>query len=264
MLAVGDAVLETVYFGPSPTEAPTIVLLHEGLGCCVLWRDFPHRLAALTGCGVFAYSRAGYGRSSPAHLPRPTDYMTQEAIDVLPRVLDAIGLQRGILLGHSDGATIAAIHGGSVPDPRVHGLILLAPHFFTEPEGLSAIAEAGQSYRATDLRDRLAKYHDDPDISFLGWHDVWLSTEFRAWSVAHVIDEWRVPVLALQGQDDQYGTLAQIHEIERRIRTPLETCILERCGHAPHLEATEATLDAITGFITRVAPGDDRPAEARR
>ncbi len=244
--------LEATCFGPPPGTAPTIVMLHEGLGCLALWRDFPERIAEATGFGVFVYSRAGYGRSGPADLPRPTDYMTDEAVDVLPDVLDAFGFQRGILLGHSDGATIAAIYAGSVPDLRVRGLILMAPHFFAEEMGLAEIAQAREAFATTDLRTRMAKYHDAPTRTFAGWADVWLSDAFRRWNVADTIDHWRIPCLAIQGRQDQYGTLAQIREIEERIYAPLETVVLDDCGHAPHTEAPNATLEAITGFVARL------------
>ena len=158
-LTSGGKSLEYACWGPGPDTAPTIVLLHEGLGCVALWRDFPQRLADATGWGVFAFSRAGYGQSDPAVLPRPLDYMTVEAIDVLPEVLNQIGFRTGILFGHSDGATIAAIHAGSVVDHRVRGLVLMAPHFFTEPMGLAAIAEARMAWEKGDLSAKLGKYH---------------------------------------------------------------------------------------------------------
>src|SRR5271168_5005175 len=151
--------LEAIVWGPAPGAAPTIVMLHEGLGCVALWRDFPRRLAEATGFGVFVYSRAGYGQSDSVELPRPLDYMTREARETLPLVLDAIGFQRGILLGHSDGASIAAIYAGAIEDFRVRGLVLIAPHFFTEESGLAAIAAALAAYEAGDLKRRLAKYH---------------------------------------------------------------------------------------------------------
>lgn len=252
VLKADGRTLEAECHGPPPGDAPTIVMLHEGLGCCALWRDVPARLAAATGFGVFVYGRAGYGRSDPATLPRPTAYMTAEAVDVLPQILDGIGFQRGLLLGHSDGATIAAIYAGSVSDLRVRGLVLIAPHFFAEEDGLSEIARAGEAFRTTDLSERLGKYHNDAAHTFHGWRDVWLSPAFRTWNVADCIDHWRIPVLAIQGRDDRYGTLAQIREIEERIYAPLETEIIDGCGHAPHLEAPDVTMRAMTEFIARL------------
>jgi pimeloyl-ACP methyl ester carboxylesterase len=251
-LVIGGKTLEYACFGPAPDQAPTIVMLHEGLGCLALWRDLPQRIAKATGCGVFVFSRAGYGQSDPADMPRPLDYMTREALDVLPPLLDAIGFRRGILLGHSDGASIAAIHAGSVVDHRVRGLILIAPHFFTEPAGLSQIADARAQFETTDLRERMARYHRDPEHTFRGWNDSWLHPDFAKWNIAEVIDYLRIPVLAIQGRQDQYGTLAQIDEIDSRIYAPLDTLILDDCQHAPHLEHPDATLAAITEFVARL------------
>lgn len=244
--------LEWASWGPSPDKAPTLVLLHEGLGALGLWRDFPERLAAATGMGVFAWSRAGYGASDPCDLPRPLDYMKQEAVKVLPQVLDAMGFERGVLMGHSDGATIAAIHAGSVVDHRVRGLVLMAPHFFTEEMGLAAIAAAREAYETGDLRDRLARHHSNVDVAFRGWNDAWLHPDFRTWHVGEVIDYLRIPVLAIQGRQDQYGTLAQISEIEDRIYSPVETLILEECRHAPHQDQPEAVLAEVAGFCARL------------
>ena len=251
-LIVNGATLEYACYGPAPDQAATIVLLHEGLGCTALWRDFPQVLAARTGMGVFVYSRQGYGRSTPVQLPRPLDFMTREAMDVLPHVLDQIGFRRGILFGHSDGATIAAIYAGSVSDHRVRGLILIAPHFFTEPGGLAEIGKATAAYRDSDLKQRMAKYHDDPDGAFHGWNQVWLDPGFTEWNVADVIDYLRIPVLALQGRDDQYGSLAQIAEVDDRAYSPVDMVVLENCRHAPHLEQPAQTLDAVAGFAARL------------
>lgn len=249
---VDGCLLDSVCYGPAPAESPTIVLLHEGLGCVELWRDFPQKLAAATGYGVFVYSRAGYGKSDGCELPRRIDYMTDEALRVLPQVLGAIGFQRGILLGHSDGATIAAIYAGSVEDFRIRGLVLMAPHFFTEEMGLSAIANARQQFETGDLRHKLARYHSDVDTAFRGWNDAWLNPEFGHWNVSEVIDYLRIPVLAIQGRDDQYGTLAQIEEIENRIYSPVDIEILEDCGHAPHLEQADKTLQCVVEFVARL------------
>ena len=244
--------LEGRCFGPSPAERPTIVLLHEGLGCVALWRDFPERLAAATGHGVFVYSRQGYGQSDPVPLPRPLDYMTREAVEVLPKVLEAIGFRSGVLLGHSDGASIAALYPGNVQDHRIRGLILIAPHFFTEPEGLASIAKAKEAFDGGDLRARLARYHADVDGAFRGWNDAWLDPAFRPWNIAYAIDYIRVPVLAIQGADDQYGTLAQIDVLEEGLYSPLDRVIVEGAGHAPFLEKPEQTLAEITEYIARL------------
>ncbi len=251
-LNLHDRELEYACYGPAPDQAPTVVMLHEGLGCVALWRDFPARLAEATGWGVFAYSRAGYGGSDPATLPRPLDYMTREALDVLPDVLARSGFRRGVLMGHSDGASIAAIYAGSVQDHRVCGLVLMAPHFFTEEAGLDEISKAKTAYETGDLRGRMSRYHRDPDNAFRGWNDSWLAPGFREWNVAEVIDYWRVPVLAIQGRQDQYGTLAQIQEIESRIYSPLDVAILEDCRHAAHLDQPDQTLAVTVDFLTRL------------
>ena len=244
--------LEYSCFGPSPDQAATILLLHEGLGCVALWRDFPAKLAKASGFGVMAYSRAGYGQSDPADLPRPLDYMTREAVDSLPQLIAAAGLQQIILLGHSDGASIAAIYGGSVEDHRVRGLILMAPHFFTEDMGLASIAEAKVAYENTDLSTRMSKYHNNPDNAFYGWNDSWLHADFKNWNITDVIDYIRVPVLAIQGREDQYGTTAQIEALKAQLYAPLETVLLENCQHTPFLEQPDLTLRSITKFCTRL------------
>lgn len=251
LIAEGKS-LEYACFGPAPDKAPTIVLLHEGLGCLALWRDFPERLSKATGFGVMAYSRDGYGQSDPADLPRPLNYMTREAVVVLPQVLEAIGFRRGILMGHSDGATIAAIYAGSVSDARVRGIILMAPHFFTEEGGLAEIAKAKEAFETAGLKDRMAKYHRDPENAFRGWNDSWLHPDFKSWNVADVIDYLRVPTLSIQGVDDQYGTLAQIDVIEDRSYAPVERLVLDNCRHAPFLDQPQAVLAAVSEFTKRL------------
>jgi pimeloyl-ACP methyl ester carboxylesterase len=262
-LTVHGKRLETLCRGPAPDASPTIVMLHEGLGCVALWRDFPRRLAEATGLGVFAYSRAGYGQSDSVELPRPLDYMAREARETLPAVLDAIGFQRGILLGHSDGASIAAIYAGAIEDFRIRGLVLIAPHFFTEESGLAAIAAARAAYEAGDLKRRLAKYHRDVDNAFRGWNDAWLDPGFKSWNIAEVIDYWRIPALAIQGVDDPYGTLAQIREIENRAYSPVDVEILKGCKHSPHSEQPEETLAAIADFCARLMRIEQATVEIR-
>jgi len=252
-LEAGGKTLEWAGFGPAPKgDAPVVAMLHEGLGCLGLWRDFPRRVAEATGLPVFAWSRAGYGQSDPAELPRPLDYMTQEATGPLGEVLDAIGAAHFILLGHSDGATIAAEYAGRIEDFRVRGLILMAPHFFAEDDGLAEIARAGEAFRSGDLRARMEKHHRDPEATFRGWNDAWLDPGFRKWNVADVIDYLRIPVLVIQGRQDQYGTLAQMREIEERCYSPVDVLLLDDCRHSPHLDRPEETLAAVAEFAERL------------
>ena len=256
--------LEAVAYGPRPDQTPTLVMLHEGLGCVALWRDFPARLAAATGWGVFTYSRAGYGRSDPVALPRPLDYMTREARLSLPAALDAIGFERGVLLGHSDGASIAAIYAGEHSDERLRGLVLMAPHVFTEPPGLASIAEARRAYETGDLRSRLAKHHAHVDVAFRGWNGAWLDPGFEAWNIEDAVRRWRVPALLIQGADDQYGTLAQIRAIEAGSSAPTERLILEACRHSPQIDQPQATLEAVAAFCAKVrGPPKPRRPSAR-
>jgi pimeloyl-ACP methyl ester carboxylesterase len=247
--------LETAWWGPDPDQAPTLVLLHEGLGSISLWRDLPERLAAATGCGVFAYSRFGYGQSDPVTLPRPMTYMQDEALTVLPRVLDAARIERAVLLGHSDGGSIAAIYAGAVRDARLAGLVLIAAHFFVEDLNIESIARIRTDYETTDLRARLARHHADADNAFRGWNDAWLDPRFRAFDITEYLPGIAVPVLALQGADDPYGTAAQLEVLERHVTAPLDTRLIPGARHAPHLEAKDATLAAIAGFARSVLTG---------
>ena len=250
--------LETGWWGPEPDAAPTIVLLHEGLGSLGLWRDFPARLAAATGWGVFAWSRFGYGGSDPVALPRPLDYLQREATGVLPRVLDAVGLRRGILFGHSDGASIAAIHAGACPDPRLQGMVLVAPHFFTEPMGLAAVAATRERYATGELRARLARHHRHVDIAFGGWAGAWLDPGFpAAFDLLPQVRQIRLPVLAIQGEADAYGTPAQLDALAREAPGPVQRLLLPGIGHAPHVEAAEAVLAAVRDFTARVSAGGE-------
>ena len=256
--------LETAWWGPGPEAAPTILLLHEGLGCVALWRDFPAALAAATGCGVLAYSRFGYGQSDGVALPRPLTYMHDEAREVLPRVLDAAGLRRVLLLGHSDGGSIAAIYAGSRQDFRVNGLALLAPHFFVEEVSLAAIAEARQRWEAGELRQRLAAYHRDPEAAFLGWNRAWLDPGFpRLFDLQPEIAHIRVPVLVVQGKADPYGTVEQVRMLEREAYCPVEALVLPGVRHAPHLEAPGPVLDALRDFSARLFGVRERTGHAQ-
>lgn len=251
-LDIGSQHLEYRMIGPRPDAAPTLVLLHEGLGCVGLWNDFPDKLQKATGCGVFVYSRAGYGKSSPVKLPRPLCYMHDEARETLPRLLETIGFQRGLLVGHSDGASIVAIYAGSHQDHRVGGLALIAPHFFTEDAGIASIEEARKAYATTDLRAKLARWHADVDNAFQGWNGAWLDPDFRQWDITEFLAYIRVPMLIVQGEDDQYGTVKQIEVAQQECYCPVEVALLPGARHSPQREAPEPTLKAISEFVARV------------
>lgn len=251
-LTLGTRRLEYRMIGPKPDAAPTIVMLHEGLGSVGLWGDFPDKVQAATGCGVFVYSRAGYGQSSPATLPRPLTYMHDEARAVVPALLDAIGFRRGLLLGHSDGASIAAIYAGAHQDHRISGLVLMAPHFIVEDVTIASIAEMRRAYDTTDLRTRLSRWHADVDATVHGWSDVWLTGDFRRWDLSEFLPYIRVPVLIVQGEDDQYGTVRQIEIAQEECMCPVEVALLPSVKHAPHREAGEGTLKEISEFVARV------------
>lgn len=254
--------LEYRMIGPRPDQAPTIIMLHEGLGCVGLWNSFPDRLAEATGAGVFVYSRAGYGKSSPVKLPRPLSYMHDEARETLPRLLSEIGFRRGLLLGHSDGASIAAIYAGSVQDHRIRGLALIAPHFFVEDVSIKSIEEAKVAYAQTDLREKLARYHSDVDNAFRGWNDAWLDPGFRAWNAIEELAYIRVPILIVQGGQDQYGTVAQIEMAQEECYCPVDVTLLPNAKHSPHREAPDETLNVVADFANRILRGHGEAAFA--
>ncbi|MGE5277437.1 MAG: alpha/beta fold hydrolase [Acidobacteriota bacterium] len=250
-LDMGDHRLEYAWHGPEPGRAPTLVFLHEGLGSLSTWRDFPAALASAVGCGALVYSRRGYGGSDPAALPRPVRFMHEEALVSLPRVLELLGVREPILVGESDGASIALIYAGSAAGAsRVRGLLLEAPHVFVEPVCLASIAAAGESFRSGDLRRALARHHArDVDATFRGWSEVWLDPDFRRWNIEEFLPGVRAPVLAIQGEDDQYGTLRQIETIAARCAAYVELLVLPRCGHGPHREEPERVLAAMRRFL---------------
>jgi len=261
-LDIGDQHLEYRMLGPRSDQAPTIVIVHGGLGCVGRWGDFPDRLQRATGCGVFLYSRAGHGRSSPVELPRPLSFMQDEAREELPKLLDAIGFQRGLLLGHSDGASICAIYAGSRQDARTGGLVLIAPHFFTEDAGIASILQARMAYETGDLRQRLARWHQDVDVAFKSWSGPWLDPEFRKWDITEFLAYIRVPVLIVQGEHDQFGTVAQVEAAERECYCPVEVALLKGAKHWPQREAAEETLQAVTEFVQRVLVANEWAAAA--
>lgn len=249
-LTLEDGVrLETAWWGPGPADAPTLILLHEGLGSITQWRGLPETLARQTGFGVFAYARRGYGRSTACALPRPIDYLHEEGRRVLPGVIAAAGIGAHVLVGHSDGASIATIHAGSAATPGLRGLVVMSPHYFVEDMCLVEIAKADKAFREGDLRRRLSKHHDDVDAAFRGWNDVWLNPDFRALDLTDCLEGIAVPMLQIQGIEDPYGTPAQTAMAERLVRSPLSTLLLPApARHSPHIEAPEPTVPAIAGF----------------
>ena len=247
---VVGARLEVERIDVGRAAAPPIVMLHEGLGSVAMWKDFPHRVAHAANRDVVVYSRAGYGRSAPAPLPYGVRYMHDEALVALPRLLDACGIVRPILLGHSDGASIALIHAGASDRP-VAGLALMAPHVIVEDVSIASIAAAKVAWRTTDLRARLSRYHDDVDRAFIGWNDIWLHPDFRAWNIEALVRDVRCPVLAIQGEDDEYGTMDQIERIAR-LAPDVELVRLADCRHSPHRDQPEAVLEALVRFVDRL------------
>lgn len=240
--------LETLFFAPTSQDT-TIVMLHEGLGSVSLWKDFPEQISEATGCGVLVYSRYGHGKSERLAEKRSVEFMHHEAQVVLPGLLQEFRIQSPILLGHSDGASIALIYAGSFPE-ELKALILEAPHVFVEDLSVESIATMKTTYQTTDLPTKLGRHHDYVDETFWGWNDIWLDPRFRSWNIEEYLEGITCPVLVIQGENDEYGTIEQVGAIKGRIPTT-ETLILENCGHSPHRDQAELTLEAIARFALR-------------
>lgn len=233
------------------TGCPPLVFLHEGLGSVGLWRDFPDKVAHRVGAPAIVYSRFGYGRSSGIDGPRAPDFMHDEALQVLPALLDRLGIESPILVGHSDGASIALIHA-ALSERKTTAVVLMAPHVMVEPISVESIARITEVYETTDLKARLSRHHTNVDDAFLGWSRIWLDPRFRAWSLAKEAQALDVPTLLIQGEDDEYGTLAQIDAITDVAKGPVTRLVLAKCGHSPHRDQEEAVVNAIDAFIRRV------------
>jgi pimeloyl-ACP methyl ester carboxylesterase len=231
---------------------PIVVFLHEGLGSIRQWRDFPARVAAATGCRALVYDRYGYGQSDVLReKKRDIGFMHDEALIALPALLEELNVDVPLLIGHSDGASIALIHAGA--GHAVRGVVAMAPHVFIEPICLSSIRKAAQTFEITDLSARLGKYHRDSRKTFYGWADVWLDPHFERWDIRDdFLPNIACPVLAIQGCDDEYGTMAQLDEIARRAKGPCELLKLEKCGHAPFRDQPQTVLEEVTRFIGRI------------
>ncbi|MBB3064752.1 alpha/beta fold hydrolase [Limibacillus halophilus] len=242
--------LEYRWVGEAEAEGPVLVFLHEGLGCVALWRGFPEVLCQALGLRGIVYSRAGYGRSDACALPRPPTYLHAEALEVLPRVLDRAGVQEAVLIGHSDGGSIALIHASADAAGRVKAIVTLAAHVFNEELSIQGIREAREAFETGDLRDRLEKYHGaNVDCAFYGWNDTWLSAGFRDWNLEAFLPDIEVPALILQGAEDQYGTPFQVAAIVAGIGFSASSALIPDCGHAPHLEQPEVTVALIREFL---------------
>lgn len=234
---------------PRP-DAPPIVFLHEGLGSLAMWRDFPQRVADATGCEAIVYSRYGYGRSTPLEAPRAVRYMHDEALLALPELFDKLAVERSILFGHSDGGSIALIHAGGADRPLA-GVIAMAPHVMVEDITVKGIAEAEVAWQTTDLRQRLGRYHRDVEATFRGWNDIWLHPDFRSWNIESYLPAIACPILAIQGEDDEYATMAQIDRIARQSKD-VDLVKLADCRHSPHKDQPAAVIDAVAEFVARL------------
>ena len=253
-LALDDGEIEYRWIEGDPAR-PVTVFLHEGLGSAALWRDFPDRVAAETGAAALVYSRLGYGGSSlPAGGAFPLDYMHVEAERRLPEILAALDIERPLLVGHSDGGSIALIHAGAFPE-AVAGLVVMAPHVFVEDCSIRAIAEARRAFDSGGLDERLARWHRDAAGTFDAWNLAWLDPRFRDWNIESYLPAVTAPLLAFQGEADPYGTRAQTDRIAAQVSGPVETVLLPGCGHAPWREAGEAVMPAAAAFAARLVGG---------
>jgi pimeloyl-ACP methyl ester carboxylesterase len=245
--------LEVRRIAPKASDTPTLVFLHEGLGCVGMWRDYPDKLAEATGCGALIYSRLGYGGSDPCALPRPLDYMTTEGLEVLPELLRVAGVTDCILIGHSDGGSIALIYAGGTVALPLRAVITEAAHVFCEQISVSSIAKARDDYLDADLKAKLASYHfDNTDCAFRGWNSAWLHPDFMQWNIEGYLPAISVPLLAIQGENDEYGTPAQVKAITDKSGGRVKVAMLDRCAHTPHRDRPDTVLEEMARFILSV------------
>lgn len=254
-LDLPDGIIEYRIIDGDTTREP-LVFLHEGLGCIAMWSRFPDLVAHATGRAAAVYSRYGYGGSAPLSAPRSANYLHEEADRVLPELLDRLSVQRPILIGHSDGASIALLYASARPTA---GLVAIAPHVFVEPETLRGISAAKSQFSGGELARRLARFHNHPDTVFHSWADVWLSPEFAHWNIEYSLPNIRSPVLLIQGECDQYGTSSQLDAIAVGVDRPTRRLEIPGCGHSPHLEYPELTQQAATTFVGTLPTHEPRP-----
>ena len=236
---------------------PTLVFLHEGLGSIRQWRDFPASVANGTGCRALVYDRYGYGGSDVLRESRVgPQFMHDAALNELPEMLENLEIENPVLIGHSDGASIALIHAGTYP---VRGVAVMAPHVFVEEHGLASIKNLSATFETSDLRDRLGKYHRDPRKTFRLWTDAWLEPGFRGWNIEEYLPRIKCPLLAIQGEDDEYGSMAQLEAIARQAGGSCELLKLPQCGHSPHKDQPEKALHSVSGFIKKILGTNTNP-----
>ena len=250
-LPIEDKSIEILTIGDFSDQTPVLVLLHEGLGSISMWKEIPKLIHEKTKLNILTYSRFGYGKSSITDLPRPLDYMTVEAEKYLPMILKKLSIRKHFLIGHSDGATIAALGSLKSMNNNLLGTVLIAPHFFVEQDNIIAIKNTTHQYKKGTLRTKLKKYHDNVDNAFLGWSNVWLNEEFSNWDITNILSNIKVPIIGIQGLNDPYGSIAQLDILEKKLTVPFTKITIENCGHNPFHEHLDTTLEYINKFITK-------------
>ena len=254
-LQLGSKKIEVQWHQGAQKELPTLIFLHEGLGCTSIWKDFPKKLSQRTGCPALVFSRFGYGQSDPSPLPWKVNFMHEQALKILPEVIKTAKIKQYILIGHSDGGSIGIIFGGSphIKETKgLKGLITEAAHVFCEQITVDCIRQAKLNYENTNLKQRLEKYHGkNSDNAFWGWNDVWLNPKFMHWNIEKYLTKIKIPVLAIQGKEDQYGTKKQLDSLKTKIKN-IETHMLDNCRHSPHIDQKEKVLDLMSQFIHKI------------
>jgi len=250
-LPIEDKSIEILTIGDFSDQTPVLVLLHEGLGSISMWKEIPKLIHEKTNLNILTYSRFGYGKSSKTSLPRPLNYMTIEAEKYLPIILKKLSITKYFLIGHSDGATIAALGSLKPMNNNLLGAALIAPHFFVEEDSIIAIKNTTHQYKKGTLRTKLKKYHNNVDNAFLGWSDVWLNKDFSHWDITNLLSKIKIPIIGIQGLNDPYGTIAQLDILEKKLTVPFTKITIENCGHNPFHEHLDTTLEYINKFITK-------------
>ena len=251
-LPIENKSIEIQTIGDFSDKTPVLVLLHEGLGSISMWKEIPKLIHEKTKLNILTYSRFGYGKSSITDLPRPLDYMTVEAEKYLPMILKKLSIRKHFLIGHSDGATIAALGSLKSMNNNLLGTVLIAPHFFVEQDNIIAIKNTTHQYKKGTLRTKLKKYHDNVDNAFLGWSNVWLNEEFSNWDITNLLSNIKIPIIGIQGLNDPYGSIAQLDILEKKLTVPFTKITIKNCGHNPFHEHLDVTLEYINKFITKI------------